>query len=65
MSFLLNRVGLEGTLGGLRFGISLAGGDGLGRLVLLLELEEFELESSSLVNVPCLTKPGFSWLPGD
>lgn len=61
MSFLLNN-GLEGTLGGLRFGISFAGGDGLGRLVLLLE---FEFESSSLVNVPCLTKAGLSWLPGD
>lgn len=61
MSFL-NRLelGFEGTLGGVRFGISFDGGEGLGRLVLLLEFEELELESSSLVNVPWRTIPGFS-----
>lgn len=66
VSFLLNRLGFDGTLGGVLFGISFVGGDGLGRLVLLpFELEELELESSSLVNVPWRTIPGFSWFTGD
>lgn len=65
VSFLLNRLGFEGTLGGVLFDISLVGGEGLGRLVLLLELEELEVESSSLVNVPWRTIPGFSWFTGD
>jgi len=60
MSFRLNKFGLEGTFGGVRFGNSFAGGDGLCWFVLAFEFEVMELESSSLVNVPWRTIPGFS-----
>jgi len=52
MSFRLNKFGLEGTFGGVRFGNSFAGGDGLCWFVLAFEFEVMELESSSFVNVP-------------
>jgi hypothetical protein len=55
---------LVDVLGGVRL-FSLDGGEGFGRLVLLLDIDEFELESSSFVNVPCRTMLGFSWLKGE
>jgi len=60
MSFRLNMFGLEGTFGGVRLDNSFEGGDGLCWFVLAFEFEVMELESSSLVNVPWRTIPGFS-----
>ena len=58
-SFLTTRFGFGAVLGGVRLDPSLVWG--FGRHVLVVDWEELEAVSSSLVNVPCLTRPGGDW----
>ena len=58
-SLLTSRLGFGAVLGGVRLAPSLVWG--FGRHVLMVDWEELEAVSSSLVNVPCLTRPGGDW----
>ena len=58
-SFLITRLGFGAVLGGVRLAPSLLWG--FGRHVRVVDWEELEAASSSLVNVPCLTRPGGDW----
>ena len=58
-SLLTSRLGFGAVLGGVRLTPSLLWG--LGRHVLVVDWEEVEVVSSSLVKVPCRTRPGGDW----
>ena len=58
-SRLTNREGFGAVLGGVRLAPSLLWGRG--RQVLVVDWEEVEVVSSSLVKVPCRTRPGGDW----
>ena len=58
-SLLTNMLGFGAVLGGVRLAPSLLWG--FGRHVLVVDWEELEAVSSSLVKVPCLTRPGGDW----
>ena len=55
-SLLTHKLGFGAVLGGVRLAPSLLWG--FGRHDLVVDWEELEVVSSSLVKVPCLTRPG-------
>ena len=57
-SLRANEDGLGAVLGGVLLVPELLWGFGRQVVVLVVDWEEVEVVSSSLVNVPCLTRPG-------